>query len=164
MKKLFLISALLVSSLFNTLFAQNLAQNSATLAQKLNILTKNEEDDAEHSFSFKGCQMNMDVRNTDSDVKFGMKLSWQMKDVRKVSYKKNKDGFYDFTLDVPADRIKMKIGFGNDNQIGGSFNLNDDNKDKDNQTNFDVHTKDERVVKDLAARFDEVVRTCKNMK
>lgn len=164
MKKLFLISALLISSAANTLFAQNLAQNSSTLAQKLNVLTKDNNNDAEHSFSFKGCQMNMDVRNMDSDIKFGMKLSWQMKDVRNISYKKNKDGFYDFMLDVPADRIKMKIGFGDDNHIGGSFNLNDNSKDKDSKTNFDVHTKDERVVKDLATRFNEIVKTCKNMK
>ena len=42
-------------------------------------------------------------------------VSWSLKDVRKVSYKKEKDGNYEQVLDVPADRVKVDLSFGKDN-------------------------------------------------
>ena len=77
--------------------------------------------------------------------------------IRKVSYQKQKDGNYKLVLDVPADKIKMDLGFGKDNTIGGSFNVNDDKKDK-SPTTFSLSTKDETVVKEMVQRFEVAVR------
>jgi hypothetical protein len=164
MNKLIITTSAAMLFILQNADAQSLTQNTTSLAQKLNSLTKKEKD-ADHSFSFKGCQMNMDVKTKDDDVKFDMRLSWQLKDVQKVSYLKTKDGYYDFNLKVPADRIKMKMGFGDDNSIGGSFNISsDDKKDSDSKTSFDLKTKDESEVKDLTQRFEEVIKTCKSVK
>ncbi len=164
MKKLLIASFVAAVFTIQSADAQTLTQNTTTLAQKLNTLSKKDKSE-DYTISFKGCQMLMDIKTNDDDVKFDMRLSWQMKDVQKVSYLKTKDGYYDFTLNVPADRIKMKMGFGDDNSIGGSFNVSDnDKKGNDSKTSFDLKTKDEAVVKDLAKRFDDVVNTCKNTK
>lgn len=162
MKKLFLICTIALTTIGSASFAQSLSQNTTFLAQKLNALSDDKDDDAQ--FSFKGCQMNIDVKDKDKDddFNFGMTISWQLKEVRKVSYVRTKDGFYDLKLDVPADKIKMNLGFGNDNSVNGSFNINDGKKDSN--TSFDLKTKDEATVKEIAARFESVVNSCKNIK
>lgn len=164
MKKLFFVCTVALIAMVSTTFAQSLTQNTTFLAQKLNSLSRDKDDNAQ--FSFKGCQMNIDVKDKDrgDDFNFAMTISWQLKEVRKVSYVKNQDGFYDLKLDVPADKIKMNLGFGNDNSINGSFNVNDGKDGKGDKTSFDLKTKDEATVKDIAARFETVVNSCKNAK
>ncbi|MCU0326948.1 MAG: hypothetical protein MUF45_17185 [Spirosomaceae bacterium] len=164
MNKLFLICTIALMAMVSTTFAQSLTQNTTFLAQKLNALS-NDKDDNAH-FSFKGCQMNIDVKDKDKDddFNFGMTISWQLKEVRKVSYVKTKDGFYDLKLDVPADKIKMNLGFGNDNSVNSSFNVKDSKDSKNSHTSFDLKTKDEATVKEIAARFESVVNSCKNTK
>ena len=110
-------------------------------------------------FSFAGSKMLMNLSAKEENFSMGFNISWLLKDVRKVSYQKQKDGNYQFVLDVPADRIKMDLGFGKDNTIGGSFNVKDDKSD--NHTSFTLDTKDEVLVKEMVQRFDAAVREAK---
>ncbi len=107
-------------------------------------------------FSFAGNKMLMNLSAKEKDFSMGFNISWSLKDVRKVSYKKEKDGNYELVLDVPADRIKVDLGFGKDNTIGGSFNVKDD--DNDNPTSFTLATKDEKVVKEISQHFESAIR------
>lgn len=167
MKKpqLLIIAFLLMGA--NIVSAQTLERNTQWLSQQLDKLVKEEKsknlkvNDKESvpSFKFKGCQMNMNIDAHDKDVDFGMTLSWLLKDVQRISYTPEKDG-YELRLAVPADRLKMKLGFGNDNGLSGSFNLKDD--DNDSKTNFTLHTRDESLVKEIVQKFEESVRICKN--
>lgn len=153
--------------------AQTLNKNTAWLQKQLNALAKEDEDHnvkvngkkSTPKFDFKGCQMNMNIDSKDEDVSVGMNLAWQLKDVRKVSYKREKDGNYALVLDVPADKVKMNMGIGG---FSGTFNMNDekDKKDKgENSTSsFSLTTKDEKVVKELKQKFDESVELCRKGK
>lgn len=150
--------------------AQTLARNTDWLEKQLNKLVT---DDDKHNmnvngkkatpkFDFKGCQMNMNLDSKDDDVSIGMNMAWQLKDVRKVSYTKEKDGQYKLMLDVPADKMKMNMGLGS---FTGSFNLNDkDSKEKESNTSFSLSTKDESLVKEIKQKFDESVQLCRKAK
>lgn len=163
MKKLLLTLSLFSCSTF--IFAQStLKANTDWLTTHLNKLVINDDDKqlnvngnkSKPVFSFAGNKMLMDISAKDKDFSMGFNISWSLKDVRKVSYKKEKDGNYELVLDVPADRIKVDLGFGKDNTIGGSFNVKDD--DKDNHTSFTLATKDENVVKDITQHFESAIR------
>ncbi|RYU96546.1 hypothetical protein [Emticicia agri] len=168
MKKLPLFSIALVLLCTNLVSAQTLESNTQWLSSHLDRLVKEEKgknltvNDKESvpTFRFKGCQMNMNIDSRDSDVNFGMTISWLLKDVQKVSYAREKDGNYELKMIVPADRLKMKLGFGNDNALSGSFNLKDD--DNNSKTNFTLHTQDESLVKEIVHKFEDSVRMCKN--
>ncbi len=145
--------------------AQTLDKNTAWLSSNLNRLVKDEGKDsgnAVSNFNFKGCQMNMDVNAGERDLDFNMRLSWLLKDVRNVYYTKENDGKYKLNLEVPADRMKVRLGFGDENSIGGSFNLK--NKDNEANTNFSLNTRDEVLVKQMVGKFEESVRVCRNQR
>lgn len=80
--------------------AQTLAKNTAWIQKQLNqLVTDDEEHDmnlngkkSTPKFDFKGCQMNMILDSKDKDVSIGMNIGWQLKDVRKISYKQDKKG------------------------------------------------------------------------
>ncbi len=162
--------ALLSATIFTGLpaHAQTLAKNTDWLEKQLNKLVKDEDKHdvnvngkkASPKFDFKGCQMNMNLDTKDENVSFGMNMAWQLKDVRKVSYKKDKDGQYSLVLDVPADKVKMNMGVGG---FSGSFNSNDKDK-KDSNTSFSLSTKDESLVKEIKQKFDESVQLCRQGK
>lgn len=170
MKKLQLLSIALVLCCSNLVFAQSLEANTQWLSSHLDKLVKEENGknlninnkESVPTFRFKGCQMNMNIdskKSKDSDVDFGMSISWLLKDVQRVSYAREKDG-YELKMVVPADRMKMKLGFGNDNALSGSFNLKDN--DSDSKTSFTLHTDDENLVKEVVHKFEDSVRMCKN--
>lgn len=169
MKKLQLLSLALVMFCSNLVFAQSLEANTQWLSSHLDKLVKEEKGknlnvngkESVPTFKFKGCQMNMNIDSRDSDVDFGMSISWLLKDVQRVSYAK-KDSNYELKMIVPADRMKMKLGFGNDNALSGSFNLKDN--DSDSKTNFTLHTDDESLVKEIVHKFEDSVRMCRNSK
>ncbi len=149
--------------------SQTLEKNTQWLSGQLNNLVKDEnkklkvnQKESFPTFNFKGCQMNMDIDAKDKDFDFGMRLSWLLKDVKGVTYAREKNGNYELNLNVPADKMKVKLDFGRENSIGGSFNINDD--DKDGKTNFTLHTADETLVKQMVVRFEESVKVCRNMK
>lgn len=167
MKKLQLLSLALVLGCSNLLFAQSLESNTQWLSSHLDRLVKEEKGknlnvngkESVPTFKFKGCQMNMNIDSRDSDVDFGMSISWLLKDVQRISYAR-KDNNYELKMIVPADRLKMKLGFGNDNALSGSFNLKDN--DSDSKTNFTLHTDDESLVKEIVHKFEDSVRMCRN--
>lgn len=169
MKKLQLLLLALVMFCSNLVFAQSLEANTQWLSSHLDKLVKEEKGknlnvngkESVPTFKFKGCQMNMNIDSRDSDVDFGMSISWLLKDVQRVSYAK-KDSNYELKMIVPADRMKMKLGFGNDNALSGSFNLKDN--DSDSKTNFTLHTDDESLVKEIVHKFEDSVRMCRNSK
>ncbi|AFK02634.1 hypothetical protein Emtol_1488 [Emticicia oligotrophica DSM 17448] len=160
MKKHLLSICLLLS--IQASFAQSsLKSNTDWLAGQLNRLVTDDSHGKEKNtkpvFSFLNDKMNMNVKAKEEGFSMNFNISWHLRDVRKVSYKKQKDGFYELVLDVPADRVKVDLGFGKDNTIGGSFNVNDDDK-RDSHTSFTLETKDELVVKEIAYRFENAVR------
>ncbi|MBA4852543.1 hypothetical protein [Emticicia sp. BO119] len=167
MKKLQLLSLALLLLCSNLVIAQSLESNTQWLSVHLDKLVKEEKGknlnvngkESVPTFRFKGCQMNMNIDSRDSDVDFGMSISWLLKDVQRVSYAR-KDNNYELKMIVPADRLKMKLGFGNDNALSGSFNLKDN--DSDSKTNFTLHTDDESIVKAIVNKFEDTVRMCKN--
>lgn len=167
MKKLPLLSFALVLFCTNLVFSQSLESNTQWLSSHLDKLVKEEKGKnlnannkkSVPTFKFKGCQMNMNIDSKDSDVDFGMTISWLLKDVQRVSYAKEKDG-YELKMIVPADRLKVKLGFGNDNGLSGSFNLKDN--ENDSKTSFTLHTEDESLVKEVVHKFEDSVRMCKN--
>jgi hypothetical protein len=148
-------------------FAQTLEANTQWLSTHLDRLVKEEKGknlnvngkESVPTFRFKGCQMNMNIDSRDSDVDFGMTISWLLKDIQRISYAR-KDNNYELKMIVPADRLKMKLGFGNDNALSGSFNLKDN--DNDSKTNFTLHTDDESMVKAIVNKFEDTVKMCKN--
>lgn len=163
MKKLILTLNLLTCSAF--IFAQStLKSNTDWLTTHLNKLVISDDDKqlningnkAKPVFSFAGNKMLMNLSAKDKDFSMGFNISWSLKDVRKVSYKKEKDGNYELVLDVPADRVKVDLGFGKDNNIGGSFNVKDENKN--NHTSFTLATKNENVVKEITQHFESAIR------
>lgn len=168
MKKLQLLSLVFVLFCSNMALAQSLESNTQWLSNHLDRLVKEEKGtnlnvngkESVPTFRFKGCQMNMNIDSRDSDINFGMTISWLLKDVQRVSYVRENDKNYELKMIVPADRIKMKLGFGNDNALSGSFNLKGD--DNDSKTNFILHTEDERLVKEVVQKFEDTVRMCKN--
>ena len=166
MKKLFLTLSLLTCT--TLIFAQStLKAQTDWLTTRLNKLVIDDDDKkltindkkAKPIFSFAGNKMLMAINAKDDGFSMGFNISWLLKDVRKVSYQKQKDGNYRLVLDVPADRIKMDLGFGKDNTVGGSFNVKDDKND--NHTTFTLDTKDEALVKEMVQRFDAAVREAK---
>ena len=147
--------------------AQTLAKNTAWLEKQLNKLVSEDEKHnlksngkkAVPKFNFKGCQMNMVLDSKDEEVSFGMNMAWQLKDVRKVTYKQNKDREYTLILDVPADKIKMNMGMGG---FSGSFNMDDEDiKESGSNSSFTLDTKDEGLVKEIKQKFEESVQLCR---
>ncbi|WP_435357321.1 hypothetical protein [Emticicia sp. SJ17W-69] len=164
MKKLFVMFfAVLLST---QTFAQTAALKQQTdwLTSQLNKLVIDDDNrkmnvndhKSKPTFSFVGSKMLMNLTAKEENFSMGVNISWLLKDVRKVSYQKQKDGNYKLVLDVPADRIKMDLGFGKDNTIGGSFNVND--KDDKDPTSFTLSTKDETLVKEMVQQFEGAVR------
>lgn len=163
MKKILLTLSLLTSS--TLIFAQSaLKANTDWLTTHLNKLVVDNDDrqlningkKSKPSFSFVGNNMSMHLSAKDKDFSLGVNMTWSLKDVRKVSYKKEKDGNYALVLDVPADRVKVDVGFGKENNIGRSFNVKDD--EKDSHTSFSLVTKDENVVKEITQHFESAIR------
>lgn len=163
MKKLLLTLSLITCT--TLIFAQSaLKTNTDWLTTHLNKLVIDDDDKqmnvngkkSKPVFSFAGNKMLMNLNAKDKDFSIGFNISWSLKDVRKVSYKKEKDRNYELVLDVPADRVKVDLGFGRDNNIGGSFNVKDDNKDS--HTSFSLATKDENVVKEITQHFESAIR------
>jgi len=150
--------------------AQTLAKNTDWIQKQLNqLVTDDDEHDmnlngkkATPKFDFKGCQMSMILDSKDKDVSIGMNIGWQLKDVRKISYKQNKKGQYVLVLDVPTDKVNMSMGIGG---FSGSFNADDkDSKSKDNTSSFSLDTKDESLVRQLKQKFEESVQLCRQGK
>lgn len=150
--------------------AQTLAKNTDWLEKQLNKLVKDDDQKgmsvngkrATPKFTFNRCQMDMNLDTKDDDVSIGMNMAWQLKDVRKVSYKKEKDGQYALVLDVPADKMKMNMAGGG---FSGSFNMNDkDSKKENSNTSFSLSTKDESLVKEIKQKFEESVQLCRSGK
>lgn len=164
MKKLFLMFFAVVFS--TQTFAQTAALKQQTdwLTSQLNKLVIDDDNrkmnvndrKSKPVFSFAGSKMLMNLSAKEENFSMGFNISWLLKDVRKVSYQKQNDGNYKLVLDVPVDRIKMDLGFGKDNTIGGSFNVND-KEDKD-PTSFTLSTKDEALVKEMVQRFEGAIR------
>ncbi len=150
-------------------YAQTLAKNTDWIEKQLNKLVT---DDEEHNmnlngkkstpkFTFQECQMNMILDSKDKEVSIGMNIAWQLKDVRKVSYKRGKSGQYVLVMDVPTDKVKMSMGLGG---FSGSFNTDDkDPKDADNTSSFTLDTKDEALVRQIKQRLDESVQLCRKV-
>jgi hypothetical protein len=163
MKKLSLIVFAVVFTAQTYAQTTPLKQNTDWLANQLNKLVIDDDDKglnvngkkSKPVFSFAGSKMLMSVNAKDEGFSMGFNISWLLKDVRKVSYKEEKSGNYELVLDVPADRIKMDLGFGKDNSIGGSFNVKDE--EKDSHTSFTLSTKDEALVKDIVQHFDKAI-------
>jgi hypothetical protein len=163
MKTLLLLSGMLCLSLSATAQSAALKQNTQWLEKMMNMLVtdddKDNKDNAKPEFRFTTSQMTMNVQEKSEKVAFGLHLSWLLKDIKKVSYKKDKDGYYVLMLDVPADRMKMNMGFGDDNAVAGSFNLKDGDKAKknDDHTSFSLSTKDEKLVQEMVRKFEIVM-------
>ena len=153
--------------------AQTVAKNTDWLQKQLNkLITDDEEHDmnvngkkSTPKFTFKGCQMNMAIVSKDKDVSIGMNIGWQLKDVRTISYQRQKNGQYKLMLDVPTDKVKMNMDLGG---FSGSFNLDDKDhkeaKDADNHTSFSLDTKDEGVVREIKQKLEESVQLCRQGK
>lgn len=169
----FLTTAFLLSVVFlptRRTQAQTLAKNTDWIQKQLNKLVT---DDAAHAmnlngkkstpkFDFNGCQMNMILDSQDKDVLIGMNIGWQLKDVRTVSYRQDKNGQYVLVLNVPTDKVKMSMGVGG---FSGSFNADDkDSKGKDNTSSFSLDTKDESLVRQLKQKLEESVPLCRQGK
>jgi len=142
--------------------AQTLAKNGNWLEKQLNRLVMDKDGNQTPKFSFKGCGMNMTLDSKEEDVSVGMQMAWQLKDVRKVSYKKDKNGQYTLLLDVPADKVKMAMSVGG---FSGSFN-NDgkDGKNKDNTTSLTLNTSDESLMKQIKQKLEESGQLCRQGK
>ncbi len=138
--------------------AQTLAKNGAWLEKQFDKLIRDEKDNETPRFTFRGCQMNMDLDTKDKDASVGMHMGWLLSDVRKVSYRKDKDGQYTLLLDVPADKVKMTMNLGG---FGGSFNQDSKDKgNKDNITSLSLSTTDESLVRQIKQKLDESVQLC----
>ena len=143
-------------------YAQTLAKNGDWLEKQFDKLMTDKQEDDTPTFTFRGCQMNMTLDSKDKDVSVGMDMAWQLRDVRKVSYTKDKDGKYTLLLDVPADRVKMAMNLGG---FSGSFSTDDkDTKDKDNKTSLSLNTTDESLVKQIKQKLEESVQLCRQGK
>lgn len=139
-------------------YAQTLAKNGAWLEKQFDKLIKDEKDDETPKFTFRGCQMSMDLDTKDKEASVGMHMAWLLSDVRKVSYKKDKDGQYTLLLDVPADKVKMTMNLGG---FGGSFNQDSKDKGKkDNTTSVGLSTTDESLVRQIKQKLEESVQLC----
>ncbi|MFD2937838.1 hypothetical protein [Spirosoma flavum] len=142
--------------------AQTLAKNGQWLEKQFDQLIKDEKANEVPKFTFKGCQMNMDLDTKDKDVSVGMHMAWLLSDVRKISYKKDKDGQYTMLLDVPADKVKMAMNVGG---FGGSFNQDGKDKhNKDNTTSLNLSTTNESLVKQIKQKLEESVQLCQQGK
>lgn len=142
--------------------AQTLAKNGQWLEKQFDQLIKDKKDNESPKFTFRGCQMNMDLDTKDKEVSVGMHLGWLLSDVRKVSYKKEKDGQYSLLLDVPADKVKMAMNVGG---FGGSFNQDGKDKhNKDNITSLNLSTTNESLVKQIKQKLEESVQLCQQDK
>ncbi len=139
----------------------NLQKNTQWLEKTLNALVTTDNKDGDNTkpeFKFTASQMAMNVMKKEENFSFGLHLNWLLKDIQKVSYRKEKDGNYALVLNVPADRIKMDMGFGKDNSVAGSFNLKDDKAKKDDDhTSFTLSTSDEKLMKEIVQKFESVV-------
>lgn len=142
--------------------AQTLAKNTDWLEKQFNKLIVDKDESETPKFIFRGCQMNMTIDSKDKDVSVGMNMAWQLRDVRKVSYKKEKNGQYTLIMDVPADKVRMAMSLGG---FSGSFNTDGkDKQNKDNTTSLNLDTKDEPLVKQIKQKLDESVQLCRQGK
>ncbi|MDJ1481838.1 hypothetical protein QNI16_15160 [Cytophagaceae bacterium YF14B1] len=167
---LFTFAFFLLSASFVQAQSPALQKNTQWLEKMLNTLVKEDnkksgEKETKPDFKFTNCQMAMNVvtDNKEDNFSMGFHLNWLLKDVTKVSYKKEKDGNYTLMLNVPPDKMKMDMGFGNDNSISGSFNMKDEkgNKKDDDNTSLSLSTKDEKLVQEMVRKFEESIKLCK---
>ena len=151
--------------LVQPIHGQTLAKNGAWLEKQFKTLMMDKEKKDTPKYTFKGCQMAMAVDSKEEGVSVGMNMAWQLTDVKKVSYRKEKDGQYTLVLDVPADKIKMAMSMGG---FSGSFNSDDmDDKGKskkDNNTTLSLNTQDEPLVKQIKQKLEESVQLCRQGK
>jgi hypothetical protein len=152
----------LLISLFIGLFAsfahaQSAQQDTLWLKQQLNQLVLDDEPDIKPVFSFQACQMRMVVDTKQEGIKVKMNLNWPLGEVRKVSYQPTPTGRYTLKLDIPANKVKgkMKIGF---------FSKRLRPKGEDGQSNFDLNTNDEQLMRRIQQQFESVIARCKNEK
>lgn len=89
----------------------------------------------------------------------GFNISSFLKDVKKVSYKQEKDGNCELVLKVPVELVKVDLSFWKYNNIGGSFNVKDD--EKDSHTSIMISTKDENVLKEITQHFESAIGEAK---
>jgi hypothetical protein len=172
MKSLFTLTFVICLTLQASAQSAAFKQNTQWLENKLNTLVIDDDDKklevngkkSHPTFKFNACQMLMLIQANDDKFSMNMNISWLLKDVTKVSYKKGDDGNYAIVLNVPPDRMKVDMGFGNDNSVSGSFNLGDDKKAKDkndNQNSFSLATKDEKLIQEMVKRFESCIAECK---
>lgn len=162
--KLFTVSALTCCTLLlvQQTHAQTLAKNQDWLEKQFNKLVADEDEKETPKFTVKGCQMKMALDSKDKDVSVGMNMAWQLRDVRAVSYKKEKNGQYTLLLNVPADKVQMAMSLGG---FSGSFNTDDkDKENKDNTTSLSLDTKDESLMKQIKQKLEESVQLCRRGK
>ena len=156
-------TALLMSS---QLRAQSLAKNTDWLEKQLNTLVidgyKSNVNGKKSApkFDFKECQLTMKLESEDKADPMGMNFTWQLKDIRKIGYKQEKNGQYTLVLDAPADKVGMDVG-----GISVSMSSNEQGKKsikntKDNTNSFTLNTTDEALVQQIKRRFDESVQLC----
>lgn len=142
--------------------AQTLIKNEDWLEKQFNKLVTDKDEKETPKFTFKGCQMSMALDSRDKDVSVGMNIAWQLRDVQKVSYKKEKNGQYTLLLDVPADKVKMAMSLGG---FSGAFNTDGKDKpNKDNTTSLNLATNDESLVKQIKQKLEESVQFCRQQK
>jgi len=157
-----LVSALLsfVFLLARPTYGQTITKNTDWLEKQFNKLIKAERDSPR--FTLRGCQVNMIVDTKDKDASIWMNMAWQLKDIRKVSYNREKNGQYTLLLDVPADRVSMVMSLGD---FFGSFNTNGkSNQNQDNITSLNLDTEDELLVKQIKQKIEEAVQLCRQGK
>jgi hypothetical protein len=149
-----------LSLLARPTYAQTITKNTDWLEKQFGKLIKDERDTPK--FTFKGCQMNMAVDTKDKDASIEMNMAWQLKDIRKVSYRRGKNGQYTLLLDVPTDKVSMAMSL---EGFSGSFNTNGrGNHNQDNLTSLNLDTKDESLVKQVKQKIEETVQLCRHGK
>ena len=169
-----IICAFLTVSAFWPIFAQNatLSKNNQWLEKTLNTYVTTDKDDNDKdggketkpTFKFAGCRMAMDVKAEEENFAMGINMSWLLKDIRKVNYKKEKDGTYTLLLDVPTEKVNMDMGFGGNSSVSFKTSNTDKNKndnDNSNKTSFSLTTKDEKLVQEMVRRFESSIGECK---
>lgn len=139
--------------------AQALTKNTRWLKNKFNKLVldvdEDEDEDEIPKFTFKGCQMNVTLDSKAAAVH----MTWQLEDVRKLSYRKEKSGYYLFMIALPADKIKKATSLGS---FPGLFNM--DGKDKEireTTISLNLDTKNELVVEQIKQKLEKSIQLCR---
>jgi len=147
-------------------YAQVAGKNTDWLEKQLNKLVIEEGDKSNAGtkkstpkFDVENCQLKMHV--SDDDASMGMDMAWRLKDIKKTSYKQEKNGQYTLVLDGPADKVGMNLG-----GLAISFPSNEEGrknakKAESSNSSFSLSTKDEALVQQIKQRFDELIQQCR---